>query len=307
MIRLATRGSALALVQARWVKSQLEALGKQVELVLIETQGDRELQAFSTMQGSGFFTKAVQEALLKGSADLAVHSYKDLPSAPTPGLEIAAVPRRADPREVLLVHPDYLSAIGFQSSELVSGLPAVGLRLADDLPLKPSAIVGTSAVRRQAQLQALIPDLVVRDLRGNVETRIHKLRCGDYDAIVLAAAGLERLALNLDDLGIFVLEPELLIPAPAQGALALEIRREDEDLASLLTALHDARGFPVIAAERGLMAMLQAGCQLDLGAYARSLQNSLEMLVWFQGKHVRVSHKSAEGLAYFARVKLEEQ
>lgn len=282
MIRLATRGSALALKQADWVKLRLEALGEQVALVLVETQGDREQQAFAAMAGSGFFTKAVQEALLDDRADLAVHSYKDLPSAPAPGLLVAAVPERADPREVLLIRPEYLSE---------GSTP---------LPLKRGAVVGTSAIRRQAQLRVLRPDLVLKELRGNVLTRLQKLLDGHYAAIVLAAAGLDRLALELHDLALVVLATEVLVPAPAQGALALEIRREDEALAALLTELHDARGYPVIAAERGLMAAMQAGCQLALGAHARRVEEGLELLAWFEGRRVTVRHPSAEGAAYLA-------
>lgn len=282
MIRLATRGSALALTQANWVKTRLEALGEQVKLVLIETQGDREQQPFAAMAGSGFFTKAVQEALLDGRADLAVHSYKDLPSYQTPGLEVAAVPERADPREVLIIRPEHL-AEGYAP-----------------LPLKRGAVVGTSAIRRQAQLRALRPDLVLKELRGNVLTRIQKLRDGHYHAIVLAAAGLQRLALELPDLVQVVLAPEVLVPAPAQGALALEIRREDETLAALLTELHDARGYPAIAAERGLMAAMHAGCQLALGAHAVGVEDGLKLLAWFEGQRVTVLHANAEGAAYLA-------
>ncbi|MBS3934198.1 MAG: hydroxymethylbilane synthase [Truepera sp.] len=289
MIRLATRGSELAIKQATWVKTRLEQLGEQVSLVLIETQGDREQQPFAAMAGSGFFTKAVQEALLEGRADLAVHSYKDLPSQQTPGLEVAAVPERADPREVLLIRPEYLAEEH------------------SPLPLKRGAVVGTSAIRRQAQLRVLRPDLVLKELRGNVLTRIQKLRDGHYHAIVLAAAGLQRLALEPPELALVVLAPEVLIPAPAQGALALEIRREDEALAALLTELHDARGYPAIAAERGLMAAMQAGCQLALGAHAQRVEGELELLAWFEGRRVAVRHSTAEGAAYLAHDALVER
>ncbi|MBS3966189.1 MAG: hydroxymethylbilane synthase [Truepera sp.] len=289
MIRLATRGSALAIKQAHWVEGRLAALGERVELVLVETQGDREQQPFAAMAGTGFFTKAVQEALLAGRADLAVHSYKDLPSQQTPGLEVAAVPERADPREVLVIRPEFYDA-GFTP-----------------LPLKRGAVVGTSAIRRQAQLRALRPDLVLTELRGNVLTRIQKLRDGHYHAIVLAAAGLQRLALELPDLALVVLAPEVLIPAPAQGALALELRRDDEALAALLTELHDARGYPAIAAERGLMAAMQAGCQLALGAHARRVEGELELLAWFEGRRVAVRHPTAEGAAYLALDALAER
>ena len=223
-VRIATRKSDLALWQANWVKGRLETLGASAELVLIETQGDRT-QAdgvpFRLMPGQGFFTKAVQDAVFDGRADVAVHSHKDLPSARMDGLELAAVSEREDPRDVLLVRP-----AAFDPS-------------ASPLPLKDGVVVGTSAARRRAQLTHLRPDLRVSELRGNVPTRVRKLREGGYDAIVLAAAGLARLELELSGLEAVWLEPTLFVPAPAQGALALEIREGDYELASLLTDLHD--------------------------------------------------------------------
>ena len=237
-IRIATRKSDLALWQAHWVEDKLEALGHSTELILIETQGDREQDAFRLMQGQGFFTKAVQDAVLAKEADIAVHSHKDLPSAPMPGLEIAAISEREDPRDVLLIRPEAFD------------MDAV------DLPLEQDAKVGTSAARRQAQLLYLRPDLNVQELRGNVPTRVQKLCDAQYDAIVLAAAGLARLELNLSGLEVRFLPPELFVPAPAQGVLALECRRDDFELASVLTELHSVEAYKAVAAERGLMAML---------------------------------------------------
>ena len=248
-VRVATRKSDLALWQANWVKERLESLGHTTELVLIETQGDKEQDAFRLMQGQGFFTKAVQDAVLAKEADVAVHSHKDLPSAPMPGLEIAAISEREDPRDILLVRPE--------SFDVDSG----------DLPLQQGAKVGTSAARRQAQLLHLRSDLDVQELRGNVPTRVQKLRDAQYDAVVLAAAGLARLQLDLQGLEIRFLSPDLFVPAPAQGVLALECRRDDFELASVLTELHSVEAYKVVAAERGLMAMLQGGCQLALGAH----------------------------------------
>ena len=177
-VRIATRGSALALWQARWVAARLESNGVQPELVMIETQGDRETGAFRNMSGQGFFTKAVQDAVLEGRADIAVHSLKDLPSAVTPGLVIAAIPAREDSREVLLVHPDAVNTE------------------APIIPVRAAARIGTSAVRRQAQVEHLRPDLERLELRGNVPTRLEKLRRGEYDAILLAQAGVKRLELD---------------------------------------------------------------------------------------------------------------
>lgn len=281
-VRIATRGSDLALWQAAYVRAGLERLGRRAELVTVETQGDRERGPFAAMQGQGFFTKAVQEAVLDGRADLAVHSHKDLPSAPTPDLEIAAVPPRADPRDVLLMRSEAFD-------------PRAGR-----LPLKRGATVGTSAARRRRQLGYLRPDLAIAELRGNVPTRVDRLRAGDYHAVVLAAAGLERLDLDLSDLDAIALDPGAMVPAPAQGALALEIRRDDAELAALLTDLHDPRSYRAIAAERGLMAMLQGGCQLALGAHAVFEDGRVTLRAWYEGRGVLVEHPSSEGAAMLA-------
>ena len=166
--------------------------------------------------------------------------------------------------------------------------------------LELGAVVGTSAVRRQKQLLALRPDLGVRELRGNVPTRIQKLRSGDYDAVVLAAAGLARLELDLSDLSTFTLTPDIMMPAPAQGALALETHREAYDAASILTDLHHIETYKRIAAERGLMAMLQGGCQLALGAYAEYENGLVKLQAWYEGKQVAVEHASSESAAMLA-------
>lgn len=313
-IRIATRGSALALWQANFVKGKLARLGHQVELVLVETQGDREQTAFRDMEGVGFFTKAVQDAVLAGDADVAVHSHKDLPSAPTPGLEVAAISERADARDVLLIRPECFVRVGGRGSEVREQGAEVGdrgsekhltphssrLTLHSSLPLKGNAIVGTSAARRQSQLKHLRPDLRVQELRGNVPSRLQKLRDGQYDAIVLAAAGLERLELDVSDLKVITLEPEVFVPAPAQGVLALECRRTDYESASMLTDVHDIDAYRTVAAERGLMEMLQGGCQLALGAHAIFENGLVKLRAWYEGKHVLVEHPSSEGAAMLA-------
>lgn len=281
-LRIATRRSDLALWQANWVKGRLEALGHAAELVLIETQGDRtqaDGTPFRLMPGQGFFTKAVQDAVAEGRADVAVHSHKDLPSARMAGLELAAVSEREDARDVLLVRPEAFE-------------PAAPL-----LQLREGASVGTSAARRQAQLLHLRPDVSVRELRGNVPTRLRKLREGNYDAIVLAAAGLARLGLDLSGLEAVWLEPKLFVPAPAQGALALEIRDDDHELASLLTDLHHPLSYKAVAAERGLMAMLEGGCQLALGANAVYAEGQLHLTAWYEGRCVTASDPSSEHVA----------
>lgn len=277
VIRIATRGSALALWQARWVAGKLQGLGSQSELVVVETQGDREKVAFAQMHGQGFFTKAIQEAVLSGQADIAVHSYKDLPSAGVEGLTVAAIPEREDPREVLLVR-----TVAYDPTASAG------------LPIKAGAKVGSSAVRRQAQLKTLRPDLELLELRGNVPTRVQKLRDGRYDAIVLAWAGIKRLGLNLDDLKIQILAPELLMPAPAQGALAIECRSQDADLRALLSQLDNRLAVRTVKAERGLMARLAGGCQLALGAYAQITEKGLELWAWYEGSRYQALGETPE-------------
>jgi hydroxymethylbilane synthase len=263
VIRIATRGSQLALWQANWVRAQLEAQGLTCELVRIETQGDREQILFSNMQGQGFFTKAVQSAVLEDRADIAVHALKDLPSATMPGLMIAAIPMREDARDVLIANPEFLDG-------------------SSKFGLKPGTIVGTSAVRRRAQVQAIDPNLELKELRGNVPPRIEKLRRDEYGAIILAAAGLNRLALDLSDLYTRTLEPHEFVPAPGQGALALECRTDDTMIIHALSGLNSARARDTINVERSLMAKLDGGCQLALGAYASLEPHGWRLQVWYE-------------------------
>jgi hydroxymethylbilane synthase len=272
-LRIATRGSALALWQANWVRAQLEARGVTCELVQVSTQGDRELAPFQQLRGQGFFTKAVQDVLIEGRADIAVHSLKDLPSAETPGLTIAAIPEREDSRDVLLALPDALD-------------------LSRILGLRAGTVVGTSAVRRQAQLEALDGSLKLRELRGNVPTRIEKLRRGEYGAIMLAAAGLNRLQLELHDLHVQALERTQFVPAPGQGALALECRTDDAETISLLGTLESPESRLTVSLERGLMARLEGGCQLALGASGTHTAAGLELLFWYGGRAYQCSGSS---------------
>ena len=281
-IRIASRTSVLAIRQVEEIQGAIERQDCSIEIIPVNTQGDIDDRPFPEMDGQGFFVKAVQEAVLQGEADLAVHSYKDLPSAQVLDLEVAAVPLRADPRDALLVRPEQFKAEG------------------NSLPLKFSARVGTSSARRRAQLLSLREDLEVSDIRGNVPTRIDKLRNGDLDAIVVAAAALERLRYEPVDLRLELLDPRIFVPAPAQGALALEIRRNDYYMASLLTELHDPSGYRAVAAERGLLAMLQGGCQVALGAHATFNQGLITLCAWYEGNSVVVEHPNSEGAAMLA-------
>lgn len=243
-LRLGTRRSALALAQSATVAAAVRAVGAPpVELVEITTYGDSAPGAIANLGGTGVFVSALRERLLAGEIDLAVHSYKDLPTAAEPGLVIAAVPQRADPRDVLISMP--------------------GRTLAD---LPPGARVGTGSPRRMAQLLAARADLEVVGLRGNVDTRIAAVTSGSLDAVVLALAGLARLG-RLGDISQ-VLDPAVMLPAPAQGALAVECRAGDTGLRSLLEGLDDPRSAAAVRAERGLLAGMEAGCTAPLGALA---------------------------------------
>lgn len=249
-LRLGTRGSGLALWQAHHVAAALEGHAD-VEVVVIKTTGDRvQDRPLSQMGSTAVFTAELERALLDGEVDLAVHSHKDLATTSPDGLVIAAVPARGDPRDRLLVHPD-----AFDKARGV-------------LPVARDAVVGTSSPRRAQQLVVLRPDLKVKDVRGNLPTRIEKLRSGRYDAIVLAAAGLERLGVALGDVRAVTLAPSLMVPAPAQGALAVQCRASDEATVALLrAALHDDEVSETIEAERRLLGWGGGGCALPLGSW----------------------------------------
>lgn len=245
-IRIGTRGSTLALWQAEHVRSRLTALGHEVDVTAIVTTGDRSQDArLEPGGGKGAFLKEIEEALLAGQVDLAVHSLKDVPTALARGLALCALLERADPRDALL------SRTG------------VALR---ELP--PQARVGTSSLRRQAQLRALRPDLELVDMRGNVDTRIAKLRGGACDAIVLAMAGLTRLGHGSE--ASEVLDPSAMLPAPGQGVIALECRAEDADVWACAAPLHDPATGRAAAAERTLLSALGGDCNLPLAAYAEA-------------------------------------
>jgi hydroxymethylbilane synthase len=243
-LRLGTRGSALALAQSGHVADALTArTGREVELVRITTRGDASSAAISQLGGTGVFVTALRDALLSREVDLAVHSYKDLPTAPSPGLVIAAVPPRQDPRDVLVARD------GLVLGELPSG-----------------ARIGTGSPRRTAQLRALGLGLEVVPVRGNVDTRIGFVTRGELDAVVLARAGLARLE-RLDEV-TETIDPLQVLPAPAQGALAVECRSDDGGTTALLAVLEHEDSRAAVAAERGLLAALEAGCTAPVGALA---------------------------------------
>jgi hydroxymethylbilane synthase len=248
-IRIGSRGSDLALWQANHVKKQLEQLGQKVSITIIKTKGDVvQNMSFDKLEGKGFFTKEIEEALLNQTIDLAVHSHKDLETNPPLGLKIAAVSEREDPADVLLVRKE-----SFDENQLWF--------------LKKSAVVGTSSARRKALVKIHRPDLELKDLRGNVPGRIEKLRLKHYDAILLAKAGLDRLQIVLDEFIVVRLDPTSFVPAPAQGVLALQIRENDEALSAILSQLDHPNVRKSIDVERKLLNLMDGGCQLPLGAY----------------------------------------
>ena len=248
-IRIGSRGSELALWQAHFVIEKLKALKVETELKIIKTAGD-EIQnlSFDKMEGKGFFTKEIEEALLNNEIDLAVHSHKDLETTSRPELIIAAVSYREAPNDVLLIRKDALD-------------------LKEVFSLRKGAITGTSSARRKAQLLHHRPDIHLKDLRGNVPTRIQKLRIGDYDAIMLAQAGINRLKIDLSEFHVEKMDPRIFVPAPAQGVLGLQTRKADEELNTILQKLNHEEVKECIAVERELLKKLEGGCQLPLGAY----------------------------------------
>ncbi|HEU4362909.1 MAG TPA: hydroxymethylbilane synthase [Mycobacterium sp.] len=247
MIRIGTRGSVLATTQAGTVRAALAANGHRAELVIISTEGDRSAAPIADI-GVGVFTAALRQAIDDGRVDVAVHSHKDLPTADDPRFVIAAIPRREDPRDAVVARD--------------------GLVLAE---LPTGSVVGTSSPRRAAQLRALGLGLEIRPLRGNLDTRLNRVSNGDLDAVVVARAGLARLGRL--DVVTETLEPVQLLPAPAQGALAVECRAGDTALAALLAELDDADSRVAVTAERALLAELEAGCSAPVGAIAEVVES----------------------------------
>ena len=273
-LRIGTRGSALALWQAEWVKSQLLSGERElvVELVIIKTTGDKILDVpLAKVGGKGLFVKEIEEALLQGRADLAVHSVKDMPAELPEGLHLAAMPRREDPRDALI-------------SKNGAGL--------DKLPY--GARVGTSSLRRAAQLLHLRPDLRIETLRGNVDTRLRKLESEGLDAIVLAAAGLKRM--ELSQVISEYLEPERLLPAGGQGALGIETRIDDVFTNEMVESLVHQQTVTTVRAERAFLKRLEGGCQVPIGAYA-TLEDETLILTGMVAdlKGVRLIRKEMRG------------
>lgn len=254
-VTIGTRGSQLALWQASFVKQQLahHSPNLEVNLKIIKTTGDTIQNRSLVGLGKGVFTKEIEIALLNGDIDLAVHSLKDLPTELPQGLCIAAIPTREDPRDVLV------TSTGFPLEDLLHG-----------------AKIGTTSPRRKAQLLHLRPDLQVVDVRGNVDTRIRKLKETDLDGIILAAAGIKRLL--KEEVITQFFEIEQMVPAVGQGALAIEAREGDSDIENLLVPLNDTTTVAEITAERTVLDSLGGGCQVPIGAYAEHVEGELTLI-----------------------------
>lgn len=252
-LRIGSRGSQLALWQANHISALLRGQGHEVEIEIIKTTGDKITDVALAQVGTkGMFTKEIEDALAEGRVDVAVHSLKDLPTELPPGFELVAITQRVNPRDVLL-------SVNYHS---VRSLPK-------------GARVGTSSLRRQAQLKVARPDLVIHPLRGNVDTRIRKLEEGEYDAIILAAAGLTRLGKT--ELMKEVLSEEFMCPAAGQGALGIEIRAGDVTTANYVAFLNDAEARAATTCERALLNKLGGGCQVPIGAFAEVKDSVLSL------------------------------
>ena len=295
-ITIGTRGSDLALWQANFVKAQLEELGIEVRLKIIKTKGDNiQHLGFSKMEGKGFFTKEIEDSLLRGDIDMAVHSMKDLPTTSPEGLTITAVSYRENPTDTLVICSDCND---------------------DALPLriKKGGRVGTSSARRKAQLLSLRPDLEVVDIRGNVPTRLNKLVSEQFDAIMLATAGLQRLKIDLAQFHVVELNPREFVPAPAQGVLAYQTCTTDLATRRLLKNIHQSEVARVTNVERKALNLLQGGCQMPFGMYCEQDQAG-NYHVWAAQAHawntpvarVNFSSSTSYGLAERVVKELEQQ
>lgn len=283
-LRIATRGSALARAQSSDVARRLEAAGHTTETIVISTIGDQVTdRAFTDVGSFGVFVREIEAALLDGRADVAVHSYKDLPSKSPEGLVVAAVPERLDAADVLLARPECVDAS------------------AGPIPLRRGARVGTSAARRKALLAEARPDLEIALLRGNVPTRVRALVDGKFDAILLAVAGLERLdrasGMNLVPVEIVRtrLDPHRFVPAPAQGAIAVQVRRDAAPVLAAVAALDDARTSRALRAERALLGLAEAGCALPFGAWCDTRGATLHLFAVLGSEEGAVARVDAEG------------
>jgi len=248
-IVIGTRGSKLALWQAKNLQSQLKSIGVESTLNIIKTKGDKiQDLSFDKIEGKGFFTKEIEDALLLKEADIAVHSLKDLPTESPDGLILSGLSEREDPSDLLIINKSAFNATNV-------------------LNIKEKAVIGTSSIRRKTQIQDLLPTVTVKDLRGNVPTRVSKLNVENYDAIILASAGINRLQLDLSNFETFRLNPKEFVPAPGQGVVAYQTRKEDIDTRKILSKIHNKETALATNVERKILQLMDGGCQLPLGAH----------------------------------------
>jgi len=257
IIKIGTRGSELALWQANYVADRLGR--ENVEIIIIKTQGDIiQNVSFNKMEGKGFFTKEIEEALLSEEIDLAVHSLKDMPTEDVMGLNISVIPERGFYEDLLIISPEI-----YDENE--------------PLKVRKGGKIGTSSMRRMAQIKNIEPSYEIEALRGNVNTRMRKLTEGQYDAIVMARAGKERINLDTGDYKIHILNEDIFVPAPAQGALGLQIRSEDRETEELISKLHDAETAELVTAERKFLSHFGGGCHVPIGAFAKRVNGKIEL------------------------------
>lgn len=285
-LKIGTRGSKLALWQAYFTQDQLKQIGVDSELVIIKTKGDQiQHLGFDKMEGKGFFTKEIEDHLLRGDIDVAVHSMKDLPTSMPEGLAISAVSYRENPADWLIIRKESVD-----ESKL--------------LKIKEKAVVGTSSARRKAQLLDFRSDIELKDIRGNVPTRLRKLDEGQFDAIMLAGAGVTRLEIDLSNYHIIQFDPREFVPAPAQGVLAYQVNESDIPTRRILQKIHDHEVARAVKVERKILQLLEGGCQMPLGVYCQVDQMD-NYHVWAakaeswnsKVKYVRLSYSTSSNLA----------
>ena len=278
---VATRGSRLALAQTHIVCRLLEEAGVETEIRTITTAGDRDrIHALVKIGGRGIFVREIERELLSGEADIAVHSVKDRPYQLASGLVIAGTPSQADPRDALV--------------------------LLKERKLEAGSVVGTGSPRRIREISRVLPELVFRDIRGNVTTRLHKLERGEYDAIVLAMAGIQRLALDMEQFQIRPLSTEQVIPAGCQGIIGVECRQKDRELVRLLQQISDPETWRRFQWERQLFTSMKVDCSRPVGIHCRLLKSGrMELLAMVDGKRARRLGMEKEGKALCASLKEE--
>ena len=259
---IGSRGSDLALWQAHFMQNELKNIGHESEIIIIKTRGDQiQHLSFDKIEGKGFFTKEIEDQLLDGKIDVAVHSMKDLPTNSPEGLMVGGTSYRENPTDTIIAKKEAIDTN-------------------EPLKLKKGTKIGTSSARRKAQLMHLNPDVITEDIRGNVPTRVQKLREGELGAIVLATAGITRLALDLSEFEVIELHPREFVPAPAQGVLAYQVRNDDMGMRKIIRQISNMEVAYCTNVERKVLNMLDGGCQLPLGVYCEKDQRGNYCLLY---------------------------